>query len=32
VSTVLLVAQLGGIGDPTQCACAHDMSTQLPVL
>src|SRR6218665_1366665 len=22
--TILAVAQLGGIGDPTNCACAHD--------
>src|SRR6218665_4209509 len=22
--TILSVAQLGGIGDPTNCACAHD--------
>jgi len=24
VFTILLVAQLGGLSDPTNCACAHD--------
>jgi len=29
VFTMLLVAHLSGIDDPSQCACAHDLSNLL---